>query len=182
MRKIAKDPLLTAAQVMLALFVALMIFVLAMLGIGLGAILTVERGELLAKLAEAGAPPSAFWAIVILIPLIAGMIYAVLRFALELRGIVRSVDEGDPFRPDNAERLARMGWLTVSVYILAVIGGLIAAWIDRVTRSISGVFEFKIDYSFDLGGGGIMLILVLFILARVFRHGAAMREDLEGTV
>ncbi len=26
------------------------------------------------------------------------------------------------------------------------------------------------------------LALLLFILARVFRHGAAMRDDLEGTV
>ena len=29
---------------------------------------------------------------------------------------------------------------------------------------------------------GFLIVLVLFILARVFRHGAAMREDLEGTV
>jgi hypothetical protein len=29
---------------------------------------------------------------------------------------------------------------------------------------------------------GLVVGLVLFILARVFRHGAAMREDLEGTV
>ena len=36
------------------------------------------------------------------------------------------------------------------------------------------------EASFDFGG--LILILTLFILARVFRHGAAMREDLEGTV
>jgi hypothetical protein len=30
--------------------------------------------------------------------------------------------------------------------------------------------------------GGIILVLTLFVLARVFKHGAAMREDLEGTV
>jgi len=29
---------------------------------------------------------------------------------------------------------------------------------------------------------GLLVGLVLLILARVFRHGAAMREDLEGTV
>ena len=29
---------------------------------------------------------------------------------------------------------------------------------------------------------GILMVIILFILARVFRHGAAMREDLEGTV
>jgi hypothetical protein len=29
---------------------------------------------------------------------------------------------------------------------------------------------------------GLLLVLVLFILARVFRVGAAMRDDLEGTI
>ena len=28
----------------------------------------------------------------------------------------------------------------------------------------------------------VLMVIVLFILARVFKHGAAMREDLEGTV
>ena len=42
--------------------------------------------------------------------------------------------------------------------------------------------KLKIDTDFGFDGGGILLILILFILARVFRHGAAMREDLEGTV
>jgi len=33
-----------------------------------------------------------------------------------------------------------------------------------------------------LDGGSILLILILFILARVFREGARMRDELEGTV
>ncbi len=173
-----RDPLLMAAHIVLALLIALLIFALAMIGIGFGAILTVGRGELLAKLAEAGAPPSAFWAVAVLLPLIAGMIYAALRFALELRGIVRSVDQGDPFQPENADRLSRMGWLTVGIYVQAIIAGLIAAWIASVAKGLDDTMRFDLD----LGGGGILLILVLFILARVFRHGSAMREDLEGTV
>ena len=40
--------------------------------------------------------------------------------------------------------------------------------------------ELTADIEFSLTG--VLLALVLFILARVFRHGAAMREDLEGTV
>ncbi|UUX98999.1 hypothetical protein [Sphingomonas sp. J315] len=35
-----------------------------------------------------------------------------------------------------------------------------------------------VDMSFD----SLVLALVLFILARVFRHGTALRDDLEGTV
>lgn len=39
----------------------------------------------------------------------------------------------------------------------------------------------------EVGGGGIdasgiLLVILLFILARVFRKGTEMREDLEGTV
>lgn len=176
MTKIARDPLLTAANVLIVLFIALMVFVLAMLAIGFGAALTVQRGEVLAQLAETGAPPSAYWAILAVIVLIAGIILALLRSALELRGIVRSVDEGDPFQPENADRLSRMGWLTVGVYALGLLVGPLAAWLASVTE--------KTDFAgnLDLGGGGIFLILVLFILARVFRKGAEMREDLEGTV
>ena len=38
----------------------------------------------------------------------------------------------------------------------------------------------KVDFDFTLTG--LLLAIVLFILARIFRHGVEMREDLEGTV
>jgi hypothetical protein len=38
------------------------------------------------------------------------------------------------------------------------------------------------DVDFGLSFGGVLLALVLFILARVFRKGAEMRAELEGTV
>ena len=174
-RKTDKDWLLSTVQVLLALFIVLMIFVLAMLAIGLGAVLTVQRGELLAELSEAGAPSAAYWGILALFPLIAGMMFAALRVAQELGGIIRTVDEDDPFRPDNADRLTRMGWLMIALYALAFVADPLAAWLSSVTRRtpVDGI---------DLGGGGIFLILVLFVLARVFRKGTEMRADLEGTV
>ena len=42
------------------------------------------------------------------------------------------------------------------------------------------VADLRADFGFS--GGGLLLMLVLFILARVFRRGAEMREELEGTV
>ncbi len=33
-----------------------------------------------------------------------------------------------------------------------------------------------------ISGNGLLLMLILFILARVFRKGAEMRAELEGTV
>jgi galactitol-specific phosphotransferase system IIC component len=50
-------------------------------------------------------------------------------------------------------------------------------WLASVAK------EAHADVRTDLDlGGSLLLPLVLFILARVFRHGAAMREELEGTV
>lgn len=179
MSKWKSDPLLAAAKVILSLGIVMFIFVMAMVLIGIGALLTVQRGEILAELARAGAPDSAYWAVVAALVLIGGLMFVGLRFVLELLGVVRSVDQGDPFEPANARRLERMGWLTVGGYALGLVLGAIAAWIGTVAGDAGPL---DVDTDFDLGGGGILLILTLFILARVFRHGAAMREDLEGTV
>ena len=105
MSRSTKDPLLNVASVILALGVVLFIFVAAMVLIGLGAVLTVQRAELLARLAEAGAPDSAYWAIVVVLVLVEALMIIALRFVLELSGIVKSVGRGDPFEPANADRL-----------------------------------------------------------------------------
>jgi hypothetical protein len=179
MSKLKSDPLLAAAKVILALGVALFIFVMAMVLIGIGAVLTVQRDEILAKLAQAGAPDGAYWVVVLALVLIEALMFIGLRFVLELSGIVKSVDRGDPFEPENANRLSRMGWLMVGGYVLGLVLGAIAAWIKEVAGDAGPL---DMDANFDLGGGGILLILTLFILARVFRQGTAMREELEGTV
>ena len=53
-------------------------------------------------------------------------------------------------------------------------GGAFAAWLAHEFRRA----HIEVGVSFS----GILMALVLFILARVFREGARMREDLEGTV
>lgn len=178
MNRLKSDPLLAVAKVVLALGTVLFVFVAAMMLIGLGALLTVGRGEIMAELATEGVPDDAYWGIVAVLALLATLFGAVLRFLHELRGIVNSVDRGDPFEPENADRLSRMGWIAVAGYALASGIGAIAAWI----KSVAGEAGKDIEVDIGLDGGGILLILVLFILARVFRKGAEMREDLEGTV
>jgi hypothetical protein len=172
------DPLLTAAKVVIALLIALSIFVMAMLTIGLGAIFTVERSDLLAKLASAGAPQYAYWVAALAIAMLIGLFWHAFRFLRDLWSIIASVDAGDPFRPANADLLNRMGWTVLSAYITALLIALQAAWLEQ----FDPLDNMETDVSIDLGAGGLLLMLTLFILARVFRHGAAMREDLEGTV
>jgi len=97
----------------------------------------------------------------------------------KLRAIISSVAEGDPFAPENAERINLMAWLLLGIQILFIpamgMGLVFAKWADSVENA-----DITIDAGLDLEG--ILMVIVLFILARVFKHGAAMRADLEGTV
>jgi len=97
-----------------------------------------------------------------------------IRFALELGRIVRTVQQGDPFEPANADRLARMGWLALGVTISGWLLMPLASWLEQYFNELSAGNGPEL--------GGLVLSATLFILARVFRHGAAMRDDLQGTV
>jgi HAMP domain-containing protein len=178
MPKLSRDPLLAAAQLVLAIFAGLIMFAITMVVLGAGAVATIQRAEVAAKIAEAGvADAIGVWSIFAGLLALGGLLFMALRFTVELGEIVKSVDQGDPFTPVNAQRLTRMGWLALAVYLggLALASG--QARLERLAgsthpaSSLTGVVV-----------GGMMLVLTLFILARVFRKGTEMREELEGTV
>ena len=99
----------------------------------------------------------------------------------KLRAIINTVSDGDPFVPANAERLSLMAWLMLGVQLLVLAAIPFALQLADFARKFGEHADINIDGGgFDLSG--ILLVIILFILARVFRHGAAMREDLEGTV
>lgn len=97
----------------------------------------------------------------------------------KLRRIINTVGEGDPFVPENAERLSMMGWLGLGIYALTAALSVMAISISSWANDIEGA-DTNIDFGIDIEG--LLLIIILFILARVFKHGTAMRDDLEGTV
>ena len=120
------------------------------------------------------ASPLSVIAICVMLALICAALFA---FFGKMRRIIVSVGEGDPFIAQNAERLSSMAWLLLLVQGLAVIVGFVRLYLANL---VSGEAE-QVTFSvYDLKG--LVMVLVLFILARVFRHGAAMRADLEGTV
>ncbi|MEO0690525.1 MAG: DUF2975 domain-containing protein [Pseudomonadota bacterium] len=108
-----------------------------------------------------------------------GIIAAAFVFFGKLRAIISSVGEGDPFAPENADRLNLMAWLLLGIQALMIpamaLGLVFTKWADKVEDA-----DISIEAGLDIEG--ILMVIVLFILARVFKHGAAMREDLEGTV
>lgn len=173
-----KDPLLAIAKIMVVIAQFLAIFAIVMLGIGIGALLSVGRADLMAEIATAEVPMISFWFIILAMLTGMGLMFLGYRFFGELLGIINSVGEGDPFHPENAARLSRMGWITVIVQAMILPVAGLAMWLAPYADKV----DKKIQFDGGLDGGGILLTLILFILARVFREGTRMREELEGTV
>lgn len=96
------------------------------------------------------------------------------RFFQQLQAIINTVPAGEPFSPTNAVRLERMAWLAVAFQTISF-------GVEFLSDDVRDVGE-QVDLTFSLTFEGIFMALILFVLARVFREGSAMREDLEGTV
>ncbi len=173
------DQLLTFAK--LATIVARAVILIGMIGVGIAMAVTAIAAagylpdEASVELRSALGGATAWISV---LAMLTGLITLGLThdFVVRLAQIIDTVGEGDPFVVDNAARLTRMGWLALAVQLL----GITVAILDRWTgpRLDQGAFDLTIDVSFT----GFGLAIVLFILARVFRKGAEMREELEGTV
>lgn len=174
----ANDPLLLAAKLIVGFAIGVMIFALVMVGLGLGAAATVERADVIAEFAKVGAPKNLIWLVAVALALTIALLFLAIRFMLELFAIIDSVGTGDPFQRENGDRLSRMGWLALAGQAV----GLALKSVVKVFEPYAAKAGETIDVDFELGMSHVLLILILFILARVFRRGAEMRDDLEGTV
>jgi len=97
--------------------------------------------------------------------------YAVLK---RLLAMVETVRAGDPFVAANAVRLQAIGWVLFALQLLSLVVGAIAKAISTPEHPL------HLDAGFSINGW--LAVLLTFLLARVFAHGALMRDDLEGTV
>lgn len=96
------------------------------------------------------------------------------RILTRLIAMVDTVRAGDPFVASNAGRLRDIGWALLVLQILSLIiaaGGKMLSTPDHPVQ---------LDAGFSINGW--LAVLLTFVLARVFAAGAAMRDDLEGTV
>lgn len=111
----------------------------------------------------------------IIMPLAIVIVALGFQFLRTLRRIVISVGECDPFSIVNANRLSAMAWLALIIQAVSIVAGLIG------NAAVEHEEAANIHLSIS-GFTGVLVALVLFILARVFRVGADMRAELEGTV
>lgn len=104
-------------------------------------------------------------------------VVAVLLNAVVLKrliAIVLTVRHGEAFVAANARRLEAIAWALLGLQLLSMIIGAIGKAISTPANPIH----------FDAGfsPSGWLAVLLTFVLARIFAEGAAMRDDLDGTV
>jgi hypothetical protein len=122
-------------------------------------------------------------AIPLFVQLLLALAFTIVLFAFfgNLKAIICSVEKGDPFEPANADRLSAMAWLLLSANVVYWVPMVATMHVVRVYVDGHNPYITNVAFgAFDLIG--LLMVIILFILARVFRQGAAMREDLDGTV
>ena len=90
-----------------------------------------------------------------------------------LREIALTVRAGDPFQLANARRIRVIGWSLLALQLLDLVFGALDHWLAA--------------QGFGAGGWtpsltGWLAALAAFVLAEVWARGAAMRDELAGTV
>jgi len=150
--------------------------VLAAIAIGVMLVTSILAPEFLFRALGVRATPWAPETLAMRGMMVAGIVGAVVvhRVLTLLLRIVESVQAGDPFVIENAERLQAIAWWMLGGQLLHLLVGALARLASTPAQ------ELDIDWSFSFTPW--VAVLLLFVLARVFEHGARMREELEGTV
>ena len=107
--------------------------------------------------------------------LIYGAIYAagVLVIVGRLRRIFSTLTAGDPFHPDNVRRLRTIGAVLAALELIRYPAAFVAT---RLAPEVvaGGMFSINLTSWFA--------VLVVFVLAEVFREGARLRREAELTI
>jgi hypothetical protein len=90
--------------------------------------------------------------------------------------IVDTASHGDPFVIQNANRLNHIGFLLLAIQVIGFIVDIaMDMFPDQVRDHVSLGFD-------GFSATGILAMLLIFVLAQIFRRGSEMRAELEGTV
>lgn len=110
------------------------------------------------------------WIAVIMIPIIP-LAHIILT---RLVAMIDSVPAGTALSLVNADRLRQIAWALIGINLLDLAFGAVTTWAEANNGDPGGGWSLSLT--------GWVAALMLFILARVFRDGAALREEMEGTV
>lgn len=91
-----------------------------------------------------------------------------------LKAMIGTVRGGDPFVAANAGRLQTIAWAMLALQLMSLVIGVIGKSVSTPAHPL------HFDAGFSTSGW--LAVLLTFVLARVFAEGAAMRDELDGTV
>ena len=91
-----------------------------------------------------------------------------------LRAIVETIRAGEPFVAANASRLQVIAWALFALQILSLVIGAVARAVSTPAHPLD------LDAGFSINGW--LVVVLTFVLARVFAEGTLMRGDVEGIV
>jgi hypothetical protein len=92
-----------------------------------------------------------------------------------IRKVVETLTVGDPFRPENVQRLRVIGLALVALEASSYLVRLIVAW------TAPAAAEAHLDSGW-FNPTAWFAVLVVFVLAEVFREGARLRREAELTI
>src|SRR6266436_4533224 len=97
---------------------------------------------------------------------------ALVQFILRaLRRVVASAGVGDPFIEANAVELVRVAWLLLGVNVIdALIKPMVYLLAPAAVRA-------KVHDTVHLSVTGLFAVLLIFVLAQIFRRGSDMRAE-----
>jgi hypothetical protein len=104
---------------------------------------------------------------------VAAYVGVLLIIIFRLRQVFATLILGDPFRPENVGRLRNVGLGLIALEVAGYLVRLALVWAIPDRRES---VDFTINFS------GWFAILVVFVLAEVFREGARLRRDAELTI
>ena len=97
----------------------------------------------------------------------------VLFIVLRLRRIFATLTGGDPFHPGNVLRLRAIGFALAALELINYLTNLVSGWAFRDQLQ-------KLHFPFHPTAW--FAVLVVFVLAEVFREGARLRNEAELTI
>ena len=170
-----RDRLTSATQAVITLFIVLNIALGVVFALGLLLSFPFEAAlarQLLSKYGAAVDGAGVIRALRVLA--IVGMVsvWVVHQVLAPLKAILATIGE-DPFVLANADRLTRIGWGLLGIQVIHMASGGFIGWLRSYGVETA-------TWTPQLAGW--LGVLLAFVLARVFRRGAEMRDDLAMTV
>jgi hypothetical protein len=91
-----------------------------------------------------------------------------------LLAIIKTVRLGQPFVAANVSRLQAIAWVLLALNLLSIVIGAIGKSVSTAQHPL------HLDAGFSINGW--LVVVLTFVLARVFAEGTLMRKDVQGTV